>query len=68
MENKKFDFLGKELIIGDKVIFVKPGYKYFVKGIVQSISPKQLKVMFFNSIYKSDDFTHKYPRELIKYE
>lgn len=68
MENKMLDFLERELIIGDKVIFVKPGYKYFVKGTVQSISPKQLKVMFFNSIYKQDDFTHKYPSELIKYE
>lgn len=65
MNNKMFDFLRKELIVGDKIIFVKPGYKYFVKGIVQSITSKQVKVSFGS---KQDDFTYKYPRELIKYE
>lgn len=63
-----FDFLGKKLVIGDKVVLMQPHYKNFIKGVVQSITPKRVKIMFFNPIYKEEEFIYKYPDNVIKYE
>lgn len=38
------DFLGKELNVGDKVVCLRPEYKYFVHGEVVKITEKTMQI------------------------
>lgn len=38
------DFFGKELAVGDKVIFIDSTYKNFKHGIITKLNPRQATV------------------------
>lgn len=39
------DYLGKEINIGDSVVYMKTNYREFKTGIIVDITPKQVKIM-----------------------
>ncbi len=41
----KTDYLGKELNIGDTVVFMQIGYRGLMKGIIISMSAKKAKLI-----------------------
>lgn len=38
------DFLGKELNIGDTVVYIKTNYREFKTGVIVGITPKQVRI------------------------
>lgn len=48
-EVPKLDFLGRELNIGDAVIFIAPGYRHFVVGEVKRFTNKTVNVAYVNT-------------------
>lgn len=38
------DYLGNEIEIGDKVVYVRLGYRDLTKGIIHHITPKMVKI------------------------
>ena len=42
--DKKVDYVGKELKIGDSVIFMQIGYRGLMKGIIKSMSNKKATI------------------------
>jgi hypothetical protein len=45
---KQKDFLGKELEVGDSVIFIEPGYRNFQKGVIFKFTEKMIFINWKN--------------------
>ena len=63
--NENKDYLGNELFVGDKIVFMQLTYRKLMKGIIESMSPKMVTIIheptntcskkskqFFNQIIK----------------
>lgn len=49
MKNNPVDFLGKTLNINDDVVFMRVGYRFFVKGKIVSLGKKKATIEVINS-------------------
>lgn len=43
------DFIGNELEVGDKVIFIAPNYRHYAKGIVQRFTKETVVIEYTNT-------------------
>lgn len=59
------DFLGKELAVGDFVIFIRQGYRSFRLANVVSVTPKKVRVKWGDSQW---DEVLQNPTSLVKVE
>lgn len=70
--NSMKDFLGKELSIGDSVVFIVKGYRAYDTGKIISFNEHQVKVKYFycaNENCQTEVRTiHQDPWQLIKLE
>ena len=46
LEIKMKDFLGKELEVGDRVVFMQINYRNLLVGCVEKITPKKVRLQF----------------------
>jgi hypothetical protein len=52
----KTDYLGNEVNVGDKVIFIEPNYKGFNKGIIIKLNEAQATIRIPE--YKEEDWEY----------
>lgn len=63
------DYIGQELKVGDKVVFVRQHYTFLAKGTIVSFTSKGAVVRFedkHKDYYNSKDFYIKYSAQIIK--
>jgi peroxiredoxin len=63
---KAYDFLGKEINIGDNVVFVQLSYRNLLKGIITKITPKTLIISHGRTNVCSKE-TKQFHNQVIKY-
>lgn len=56
------DFLGNELNVGDKVVYVRRNYRDLATGEVVSIGPKKVTIT-----EKEFGQTYRFPSQVVKY-
>ncbi len=62
------DFLGKELKVGDEVVFVLLGYREFRRGTVKKLTPKTLIVEQSAASGSYNRETKQFHNQVIKLE
>ncbi len=62
------DFLGNELKVGDQVIFVRPNYRNFAKGVIYHITEKTVFINWNNPHFQfsSEDTLKQHGYQVIK--
>ena len=61
------DFIGRELVVGDFVAAIRPGYREIVLGQVDKLTPKMVRVRFDQKdIYEETQVY--YSKDLVKLE
>ncbi len=65
------DFLGKELEVGDSVIYIEPGYKNLTKGKILKITDKRVRITDYhdrNGIKNRDNTVIRRPEDVVIYD
>lgn len=62
------DFLGEELGVGDKVAFIKNGYRSLILGVIVKLNDRKLTILEVTKfrISETPNSTTRYPNEVIK--
>lgn len=63
MNKKQYDFLGKELNIGDNVVFVQINYRNLLKGTIKTMAPKSVLI---SHGYENNSETRQRYEQIIK--
>lgn len=60
------DFLGKDIAVGDTVIFNPPRYKGLIKGRVVKFTPKMIKIAYVGSgFYRGSNEVAEYSNQVV---
>ena len=63
--DKHFDYLGKEINVGDNVVFVQLRYRNFMKGTIKKITPHTVLIEHEKTNVSSTE-TKQHPSQVIK--
>jgi len=59
------DFRGRDIVEGDEVIFIEPGYRSFTIGTIYKINPKKL-IIEYRTMHGSEWVTQRYPNQVLR--
>lgn len=53
------DYLGNELEVGDEVVYMKVGYRWFERGTIVTLCPKKAIIQPFEDQYTTIQFYYQ---------